>query len=202
MRPVGFSVQRLLVCRARALGHGLSSCSPWVSGLGLQSCGSQPELLHGMWDLPGPGIKLMSPALAQGFFTTGPPLVHCSFYLDHGLRTILPVSLFFLWSLSSSQHNFVFLLDPATGFPSRQPLTRAHRPCAVWYPCPSCPLLLLDPFWHHLSMLPITTTGHTPTQPLNHSSRRWHCSLTHLSQILVQNSQHSVRPLLSRLKKS
>ena len=26
-----------------------------------------------MWDLPGPGIKLKSPALAGGFLTTGPP---------------------------------------------------------------------------------------------------------------------------------
>ena len=119
--------------------HGLSSHGAWVSGLGLQSCGSQTEFLRGMWALPGPGIKPTSPALAQGFFTTGPPLGHCFFYLDHGLLTILPVSQFFLWSLSSSQHDFV-LLDPATGFPSRQPLTRPHRPCAVWCPCPSCAL--------------------------------------------------------------
>ena len=26
-----------------------------------------------MWNLPGPGIKLVSPALAGGFLTTGPP---------------------------------------------------------------------------------------------------------------------------------
>ena len=26
-----------------------------------------------MWDLPGPGIELTSPALAGGFFTTEPP---------------------------------------------------------------------------------------------------------------------------------
>ena len=26
-----------------------------------------------MWDLPGPGIKPMSPALAGRFLTTGPP---------------------------------------------------------------------------------------------------------------------------------
>ena len=31
------------------------------------------QRLHGMWDLPGPGIKLVSPALAGGFWTTGPP---------------------------------------------------------------------------------------------------------------------------------
>ena len=30
-------------------------------------------MLHGMWDLPGPGIEPMSPALAGGFLTTEPP---------------------------------------------------------------------------------------------------------------------------------
>ena len=27
----------------------------------------------GMWDLPGPGLEPMSPALAGGFLTTAPP---------------------------------------------------------------------------------------------------------------------------------
>ena len=30
-------------------------------------------LLCGMWDLPGPGLKPVSPALAGGFLTTAPP---------------------------------------------------------------------------------------------------------------------------------
>ena len=30
-------------------------------------------MLHSMWDLPGPGIEPMSPALAGRFLTTGPP---------------------------------------------------------------------------------------------------------------------------------
>ena len=30
-------------------------------------------LLRGMWDLPGPGIESVSPALAGGFLTTVPP---------------------------------------------------------------------------------------------------------------------------------
>lgn len=159
--------------------------------------------LRGMWALPGPGIKPTSPALAQGFFTTGPPLGHCFFYLDHGLLTILPVFQFFL--LVSVQQPARFCsAGPCHRFPSRQPLTRPHRPCAVWCPCPSCaslsPCLLLGPFWHHLSVLPITTTRHCAAQPLHHSSRRWHCSLLPSLQILVQNSQHSVKPLLSRFK--
>ena len=31
------------------------------------------QLLRDMWDLPRPEIKPMSPALASGFLTTGPP---------------------------------------------------------------------------------------------------------------------------------
>ena len=34
----------------------------------LSNCGSRAQLLRGMWDLPGPGIKPVSPALAGGFF--------------------------------------------------------------------------------------------------------------------------------------
>ena len=30
-------------------------------------------MLCGMWDLPGPGIEPVSPALAGGFLTTEPP---------------------------------------------------------------------------------------------------------------------------------
>ena len=39
----------------------------------LSSCGSWAQLLHGMWDLPGPRHKPVSPALAGGFPTTAPP---------------------------------------------------------------------------------------------------------------------------------
>ena len=39
----------------------------------LSSCGSRPQLLRGMWDLPRPGLEPMSPALAGGFLTTAPP---------------------------------------------------------------------------------------------------------------------------------
>ena len=38
----------------------------------LSSCGTRAYLLLGTWDLPRSGIKLMSPALAGGFFTTEP----------------------------------------------------------------------------------------------------------------------------------
>ena len=39
----------------------------------LSSCGSQAQLLRGMWDLPRPGFEPVSPALAGRFSTTAPP---------------------------------------------------------------------------------------------------------------------------------
>ena len=56
-------------CGARALGARASV----VAACGLSSCGSRAYLLCGMWDLPGPGIKPVSPALAGGLSTTAPP---------------------------------------------------------------------------------------------------------------------------------
>ena len=48
-------------CGAQALG--------WANEL--SSCGTKAYLSHGMWNLPGPGIKPMSPALADRLLTTG-----------------------------------------------------------------------------------------------------------------------------------
>ena len=67
--------------RAQSIGcEGFSSCGMWLSGFGshvvecrLNSCGTQAQLLCGMWDSPGPGIEPMSPVLADRFFTTEPP---------------------------------------------------------------------------------------------------------------------------------
>ena len=39
----------------------------------LSSCGPRAQLLHGMWDLPRPGLEPVSPALAGRFSTTAPP---------------------------------------------------------------------------------------------------------------------------------
>ena len=47
-------------CGLQALESRLSSCGPWS------------ELLPRMWDLPGPGIESMSPALAGGFVSSVP----------------------------------------------------------------------------------------------------------------------------------
>ena len=59
-------VRRLLVVASLA-----AECR--LSALGLSGCGAQALLPLGMWDLPRPGIAPMSPALAGGFLTTGPP---------------------------------------------------------------------------------------------------------------------------------
>ena len=39
----------------------------------LSNCGSQAQLLRGVWDLPGPGLEPVSPALAGRFSATAPP---------------------------------------------------------------------------------------------------------------------------------
>ena len=52
---------------------GLSSCSSQALECRLSSCGPWAYLLRGMWDLPGPGLKPVSPALAGGFLTAAPP---------------------------------------------------------------------------------------------------------------------------------
>ena len=56
----------LLLCRLSLVAVIGSYSSLWRAGFSLQ-------LLHGMQDLPGSGIKPMSPVLVGGFLTTGPP---------------------------------------------------------------------------------------------------------------------------------
>ena len=58
---MGFSLQWLLFLQST----GSRERAQWLRCTGLVA----PSML----DLPGPGIKPMSPALAGGFFTTGPP---------------------------------------------------------------------------------------------------------------------------------
>ena len=49
-------------CEAQALATWFNNCM-WLAGL----------VLHGIWNLPRPGIELVSPALAGGFLSTAPP---------------------------------------------------------------------------------------------------------------------------------
>ena len=39
----------------------------------LSICGSRAQLLRGIWDLPGPGLEPVSPALAGRLSSTAPP---------------------------------------------------------------------------------------------------------------------------------
>ena len=55
----------------------------------LSSCGSQAQLLLGMWDLPRPGLEPVSPALAGRFSTTAPPGKPYSESIDFSVYLIL-----------------------------------------------------------------------------------------------------------------
>ena len=46
----------------------------------LSNCGSQAQLLRGMWDLPRPGLEPVSPALAGRLSTTVPPGKPCCIF--------------------------------------------------------------------------------------------------------------------------
>ena len=77
----GLLISVASLCGTQVLGtwasvvvaHGLSSCGLRALELRLSSCGARAYLLRSMWNLPGPGLKPMSPALADGFLTTAPP---------------------------------------------------------------------------------------------------------------------------------
>ena len=70
----GFSSRWLLLLRSTGSRLvGFSSCGSRALERRLGICGARAWLLRGMWDLPGPGLKPMSPALAGGFLTTVPP---------------------------------------------------------------------------------------------------------------------------------
>ena len=79
-RHAGFSscslqAQQLWLVGSRALAsvvvaRRLSSCGARALERRLSSCGTRAQLLHGMWDLPGPGLEPVSLALAGRFLTT------------------------------------------------------------------------------------------------------------------------------------
>ena len=57
---------------ARVSAVGLSNCGSRALGYRLSSRGAWAQPLCGMWDLPGPGIEPVIPALAGELSTTGP----------------------------------------------------------------------------------------------------------------------------------
>ena len=67
----GFSLQWLLLLRSTGSRHvSFRSCGMRALEHRLSSCGARAYLLCSMWDLPGPGLEAVSPALAGGFLTT------------------------------------------------------------------------------------------------------------------------------------
>ena len=104
----GFSVWWLLLLQRTDSRHlGFSSCGVWTHSLGLpgsrahglSSCGVWTWSPCSMWNLPGSGIKPISPALAGGFLTTGPPGKSSSLILS--LSPFLPYFLLSLQTCSS-----------------------------------------------------------------------------------------------------
>ena len=95
---VAFSLQWLLLLR-----------SPGSRRPAFGSCGAQAQLLRSMWDLPGLGLKCVSPALAGGFLTTVPPGKslnqyflghHLNFSLDFKNCIILVICLVFAFFIT------------------------------------------------------------------------------------------------------
>ena len=80
----GFSLWWLFLLRSSGSRHaGFSSCGLWALERWLSSCGARASLLRGMWELPGPGLEPLSPALAGGFLTTAPPGKPTPFFSRH-----------------------------------------------------------------------------------------------------------------------
>ena len=74
LRCAGFSLWWLLLLRSTGSRRaGFSSCGSRALQRRLSSCGTRALWLCGMWDLPRPGIKPVSPALVGGSLTTAPP---------------------------------------------------------------------------------------------------------------------------------
>ena len=72
-----------LCCGARASHCGGFSCSSQSIGSrarGLQYLQCTDLVAHSMRNLPGPGIELVSPALAGRFSSTGPPGKPCFYF--------------------------------------------------------------------------------------------------------------------------
>ena len=88
----GFSWWWLLLLRSMGSRRaGFSSCGSGALERRLSFCGARASLLHGMWDLPGPGLEPVCPALAGGFLTTVPPGKSLTCLLKNNFWTSLVV---------------------------------------------------------------------------------------------------------------
>ena len=65
-------------------------------------------MLHGIWDVPGPGIEPMVPTLAGGFLSTAPPKKSCLFFKSTSFIISLKVGLVVtILSLPSSENVWI-----------------------------------------------------------------------------------------------
>ena len=76
----------LIAVASLVVARGLSSCGSRALECRLSSCGARDQLLCSMWDLPGPGLEPVSPALAGGFLTTAPPGKSLDLILDRKIN--------------------------------------------------------------------------------------------------------------------
>ena len=94
--------------------------------------------LLGMWDPPGPGIKLMSPALAGGFFITEPPRKFPLRVLTVHAFVIRNLTVYcfygFLWFLAQKFLGSGRTVSYSCWHPPRKP---PHCFCRGWSPGPS-----------------------------------------------------------------
>ena len=70
------------IAASLAAEHGLQTRK-------LSDCGSWAQLLRGMWDLPGPGLEPVSPALAGRLSTTAPPGKPQFGIFEYGIKELL-----------------------------------------------------------------------------------------------------------------
>ena len=71
--PFSCGAQALVAWALVVVACGLNNCDSRAPERNLSSCGAWAQLLRGMWDLPGPEVEPLSPALAGRFLTTTLP---------------------------------------------------------------------------------------------------------------------------------
>ena len=79
----------------------------------LSNCGSQAQLLRGMWDLPRPGLEPASPELAGRFSTTAPPGKPQRYFLQMAFfifRCAMSTELLLSWEAAVAFSFFWYLI--------------------------------------------------------------------------------------------
>ena len=96
------------VAEDRLSVHRLCSCGSCALECRFSSCGAWTQLPCGLWNLPRSGIELVSPALAGGFLSTGPP-GKSSYYFFFNPKKFLPILSSQKYSLVMSFISFISL---------------------------------------------------------------------------------------------